>query len=56
MYDKLVIISPFLIPPNKGRMKGKEVAKQVFNHFFYNRKMIHLQIRFQNILSNEKPK
>ena len=41
MYDKLVILSNFLIPPKKGRMKRLEVAKQVLNLCFYNRKIIH---------------
>ena len=41
MYKKLVVLSPFLIPPKKMReeWKDKEVAKQ---SLFYYQRFIHL--------------
>ena len=36
MYDKLVILFPFLIPPKKnaGRMKGERSSQTGFQPFF----------------------
>ena len=36
MYDKLVILNPFLFHPKKisKERKKNEVAKPLFNHFF----------------------
>ena len=41
MYDKLVILSPFHIPPKKeGRMKGERSSQTGFQPVFYYRKII----------------